>query len=279
MLPSQSVNKLLPSLIDQKSVLKVASSLADTKKLAAIMLNHQKSIQDMMIIKDERTTTKMIIETSILSSIVKTGSVKAFKFIRSMVNDDDKFRENVLYQGHEYPSTATDSSNLSFTEKQNSKILPSPIEIALQYNQPLLLEKMLKIKGVKDKYGQDKELLYRAIENGLVFCGDENTVNLLLKELNISNEDLIAIIKSNSVGTENNLMAKIMQHKQMKMVKKIHSMMGDKEFIDMMISTKSYKANPMELMNNIESVKYFFTRLSALTFHQLNVNCSNSTTC
>ena len=80
--------------------------------------------------------------------IIKTGSIKAFKFIQNMINNDEKFRNDLFYQGREYPIAAKTIDD-SKEDDENVKLLPTPIEISLQYNQPLLMQKMLNIDGVK----------------------------------------------------------------------------------------------------------------------------------
>merc|ERR1712228_524215 len=75
----QSVSKMLPTLMDETQKLKVSAAAADVKALCGLMVYGNKSINDIKNLNGE----------SILVPICKSGSVKAFKFLSSLMKHSE----------------------------------------------------------------------------------------------------------------------------------------------------------------------------------------------
>eukprot|EP01084_Bolivina_argentea_P297063 511711_1 len=236
---SKSVTKILPSLLDITKQLKVSASLGNINGILQTMVDTNKSLNDIKIV-DKQTNE------SILISICQSGNLRAFQFIGSLM---DK-QEFTNYLFNDTGSTST------------------PIEWAVGSGHQLLLKNIFQHKTVKQKY-QDMSWIYRAIYVAFVHCNNPDAIDLVMKELGLTNNEKVLSIINNQYS-EKSVVHKFHQGKivihcvmenNLTILKKLNKLIGLHAFSKHALMIDSHNMNAMEAAiarHKLQTVKYLF---------------------
>ena len=161
-----SVSKVLPILLDERSRLFTAAINGYIPEICKFMVVSNKSVNDLMQIDPSNRNT-------ILHRICTKNRSKAFSFLQSTLSDEELIE--YLFQ-----SNSSDQR---------------PYEYACRYGSISIAKKIFDIKEMKDKISNDYDNLYRILFHLLVYNQNKYLINYIISVLNITKEKMSVIFK------------------------------------------------------------------------------------
>merc|ERR1712228_286847 len=123
------------------------------------------------------------------------------------------------------------------------------VELAIQNERFNLFKYILSLGEVKEKYKDDK-FLYRLVYNLFVSYPVVGIIDFVMTQLNISNEKMIEMIQFDYPNkkvkySKKKILVEIISN-NIAVLKKVHSILGDKEFINLALESDDSNINAFE---------------------------------
>jgi len=201
-----SAMTLLPQLTDQYNQLKVAARSGNVKALCSAMLYGNMRFADI----------KMIDNISILWPILMSGSVKAFKFIKSMMNKDE-FNKKVGYRcGLAVGNNKFKVAKYMFGLEETRKYFKNEINL-----KKLLNKQVFKF----NKYPQ--------------------MTDIAIESLNLSKEKISEILLEEK-GNDQFTMVEMVLNSNLEMITQLKNIVGEEVFVKLILQKNKNNSNGME---------------------------------
>merc|ERR1712228_1168555 len=177
--------------IDETKKLKVSAAAADVKALCGLMVYGNKTINDIKSLGGE----------TILVPICKSGSVKAFKFISSLMKKSEMIQS--CYKSMTW---------------------------IIRNGRVNLLEHILAIPEIRKK-SKDKSFIKNVINDSFVWNGSPQIIDMWMDKLNISNDEVIEVVSKSDFS----ILRQMIQWNDLRMLKKLKSIFGEERFAQAVI--------------------------------------------
>ena len=235
-----SVSKILPMMLNKKTKLFSAGLSGNLMELNKLMVIQNMTLQGIM--KQDKYT-----KNTILHQMCKQNKSKSIKYLTNIISKTKMLE--YLFQADRFNTT--------------------PIEYAIKTTSTTTIKLIFDINGVKRRYINDMDLLFRSIHNVFSYSRNEQLMDYILNVTDISPQKLIKVLehkckipkegdfhKNATPYHRRKIIQQVVEVNTLKVLKKLVSIIGKKQFIQMVFIVDDYNLNVMERAIKADTQKF-----------------------